>query len=565
MKFLSRCIFFAMLSVLLSFGVLAVGPREEPKEEPKDLVVAKDQEEDELTEGDNPFKELLESNGISPTAEGVCAYLKKVQPTPDRYRKIDELVKQLGADGFRERRTAVKELAGQALLASDAVKRACTSADPEMSDRAKDLLKRYQASDDRRILYGVIETARRVKPKRGVPLLLGIAPLVRRDYYWRMLVDAVVRSAGKSDIAVLIKALAGDSGPSRAVALMALAQLEKDKALERALPFCKDKDSEMRLVAAEVLGQHADRRSVVVFIDLLAADAEWYRVRSIAALRKMTGQSLGYTPYLTDAIRRGATAAWRDWWSEKGDTVKLKAISRKVRQSHLNGHTLLAYGYKNKVVELDRFGREVWAHNFTGVWSAEKLANGNVLMTSVGLKQVHEVNRKGEVVWDYACSALNARPLRNGNVLIADYKAKMVIEVEKRTKKVVWQYQGAQSCTDALRLPNGNTLVATGKSVREIGRGGNVVWSWDQGLGIYGIQRLRNGNTLIADMSMNKVLEVTPKGNTVWEFEEKGPCDVFRQPNGNTLITSRKRFLEVTPDKKILWSKEGCSYGSARR
>jgi hypothetical protein len=43
------------------------------------------------------------------------------------------------------------------------------------------------------------------------------------------------------------------------------------------------------------------------------------------------------------------------------------------------------------------------------------------------------------------------------------------------------------------------------------------------------------------------------------------PTDCFRLPNGNTLITEGNRFIEVTPDKKIVWTKEGCSYGSARR
>jgi hypothetical protein len=30
-------------------------------------------------------------------------------------------------------------------------------------------------------------------------------------------------------------------------------------------------------------------------------------------------------------------------------------------------------------------------------------------------------------------------------------------------------------------------------------------------------------------------------------------------------MTSGSRFIEVTPDKKIIWEKAGCSYGTARR
>ena len=51
----------------------------------------------------------------------------------------------------------------------------------------------------------------------------------------------------------------------------------------------------------------------------------------------------------------------------------------------------------------------------------------------------------------------------------------------------------------------------------------------------------------------------------VWEMKEANPVDAFRLPNGNTLITGGSRFIEVTPDKTVIWTKSGCSYGSARR
>ena len=91
-----------------------------------------------------------------------------------------------------------------------------------------------------------------------------------------------------------------------------------------------------------------------------------------------------------------------------------------------------------------------------------------------------------------------------------------------------------------------------------------MVWQYPV-TSTHGVQPLQNGNVLIGEWNRNRVIEVTRDLKVVWEFKVATPADVFRLPNGNTLITSGNRFLEVTPDKKIIWSKSGCSYGSARR
>ena len=82
---------------------------------------------------------------------------------------------------------------------------------------------------------------------------------------------------------------------------------------------------------------------------------------------------------------------------------------------------------------------------------------------------------------------------------------------------------------------------------------------------LYGIQPLRNGNVLICDFDRSRVIEVTREKEIVWEMKAQNPTDAFRLPNGNTLITGNNYFIEVTPDKKTIWKKGGCSYGSARR
>ncbi len=90
-----------------------------------------------------------------------------------------------------------------------------------------------------------------------------------------------------------------------------------------------------------------------------------------------------------------------------------------------------------------------------------------------------------------------------------------------------------------------------------------MVWEYSKG-NCHGSQPLPSGNVLITSLT-GRVIEVTREKKIVWECRHVGASDAFRLPNGNTLITGQNQFVEMTPDKKIVWSKGGCQYGTARR
>jgi outer membrane protein assembly factor BamB len=63
------------------------------------------------------------------------------------------------------------------------------------------------------------------------------------------------------------------------------------------------------------------------------------------------------------------------------------------------GTVLVAHMDLGKVVEYDSDGKELWSFPAPGAWSANPLANGNVLITDrVG---VREVTRRGDSVWSW--------------------------------------------------------------------------------------------------------------------------------------------------------------------
>ena len=111
-------------------------------------------------------------------------------------------------------------------------------------------------------------------------------------------------------------------------------------------------------------------------------------------------------------------------------------------------------------------------------------------------------------------------------------------------------------------LPSGNVLVALSFEDRvvELTPEGEVVWEHAIGFPTVA-ERLENGNTLIADNSgpdgAATVTEVTPEGEVVWSYDE-GLWRIYgvaRLPNGDTLINDQGngRLIQVAPDGTVTW------------
>jgi PQQ-like domain len=140
------------------------------------------------------------------------------------------------------------------------------------------------------------------------------------------------------------------------------------------------------------------------------------------------------------------------------DVKKPVSVHGQFRHARLTpqGTLLVAHMSQDKVVEYDSDGHVLWQFPATGPWSANPLANGNVLITDhVG---VREVTRRGDSVWNWTptdasgykfASLQNAWRLRNGDTVINNWVnewtkngdnapgSAQAIEVTP-DKKVVW-------------------------------------------------------------------------------------------------------------------------------
>jgi hypothetical protein len=228
-------------------------------------------------------------------------------------------------------------------------------------------------------------------------------------------------------------------------------------------------------------------------------------------------------------------------------------------------YVLISENLGSRVILVDTNGTIIWEKTDVVPSDAEKLENGNILITD--LYSVIEVDISGAIVWQcMANSPMDAERLSNGNTLITEYDR--VIEVNP-SGSIVWQKTGLYEPVDGERLENGNTLIVEGPGyyggrVIEVNNAGTIVWQYPsvpEMVAFSDAERLLNGNTLIAEIIVNRVIEVNAAGTIVWEKTGLNyPMDAERLSNGNTLITEYGRVFEVDSASSIVWQITGLNH-----
>jgi len=248
-----------------------------------------------------------------------------------------------------------------------------------------------------------------------------------------------------------------------------------------------------------------------------------------------------------------------------------------------------SYG-KNILAITDARGEVIWSHKtagpqrgHTGHHDVHLLPNGNILFHD-SWTTLKEITLDKKVVWTYDSANMNGNKgkrvdvhafarLKNGNTMIVESRVGRVIEVDK-TGKLVHQFPlkpgGTQSTRWARHTPKGTLLVCSEQPgvVTEYDRSGKVVWDYLIKTRVYGAIRLKNGNTLIASGSGKSVVEVSPKKEIVWKIEGKVPDTEIglgwmtclqELENGNRIIGNchagdkNPQIFEVNRKKKIVW------------
>jgi hypothetical protein len=208
----------------------------------------------------------------------------------------------------------------------------------------------------------------------------------------------------------------------------------------------------------------------------------------------------------------------------------------------------LLFNTGHGVKEVTR-GREVVFsyESASAIYACQRLANGLTFIGECNSGRLLEVDRAGRIVKEVrllppgadggGAFMRNARRLDNGHYLVAHYGLDVVREYDGRGA-MVREIPAPGGPHTAIRLPNGNTLVACADRpsgaahVFEVDAAGKTVWSVtaDELPGIHlkfmtGLQRLPNGNTVLTNWlghghfgEAPHIIEVTPDKRVVWTY-----------------------------------------------
>jgi Mala s 1-like protein len=227
-----------------------------------------------------------------------------------------------------------------------------------------------------------------------------------------------------------------------------------------------------------------------------------------------------------------------------------------------NGNVLIHVA-PARIAEMTRDKKIVWEHEakpkpgYSGrveIHAFQRLADGLTMVAESGNGRIVEVDSQGKAVKEVRLVIEHpdphrdtrlARKLANGHYLVCHEGDGAVREYDD-VGKVVWSY----------------VLDLAGRP-RSPGHGPE-----GHGTEVFGALRLANGNTLIACGNGNRVIEVTPQGKTVWSIEQEELPGIKLAwvttlqvlPSGNIIVGNthagpdNPQLFEVTRDKKVVWT-----------
>jgi len=248
-----------------------------------------------------------------------------------------------------------------------------------------------------------------------------------------------------------------------------------------------------------------------------------------------------------------------------------------------------SYG-KNIIAICDEKGEVLWSfktggpkRGHTGHHDIQLLPNGNILYHDTWTK-TSEITLSKQIVWTYDSANMNGnkgkvdvhafKRLPNGNTVIVESKVGRIIEVDKEGK-LIHSFplrKGGTASTRLMRMTKEGTYLVCSENpgiVVEYNKKGEVVWQYLVKNRIYGAIRLSNGNTLIATGNGKSIIEVTPDKKVVWEIKGQVPNTEIKLgwmtclqelPNGNYVIGNchagdkNPQIFTINPKtKKVVW------------
>lgn len=282
--------------------------------------------------------------------------------------------------------------------------------------------------------------------------------------------------------------------------------------------------------------------------------------------------------------------------------LKTKPKAAEPKSAAQGRRLLIGDETKRHVFIRNEKGAIEWEHPTGASHDLHRLPNGNILFQT-DYQHIVEMTPNRQVVWSYDASKMNGNEgrrvevhsfqrLPNGWTMISESGPGRIIEVDKEGKiqrevKLKVNKPNAHRDTRLVRkLASGNYLVSHEGDgmIREYDPMGALVWEYSvplfdkkpaggHGPEAWGNQafsavRLRNGNTLIGTGNGHSLLEVTPDKRIVWSVTQDELPGIKLAwvttlqvlSNGNIIFGNchagpdNPQIIEINRDKKVLWT-----------
>ncbi len=204
-------------------------------------------------------------------------------------------------------------------------------------------------------------------------------------------------------------------------------------------------------------------------------------------------------------------------WTSKPVAPNTKRVEIHGFQRLPDGTTMIAETSNLRIIEVNKAGEVIKSVPITverpdphrDTRRVRKTDAGTYLVCHEGLGLVREYDAKGTIVWEYAID-LNGQPETGG-------------------------HDGHGTCVfNAIRLKNGNTLIAGGNNnrVMEVDPSKKVVWSIER-------DELKRPDGRAIHLCWVTTLQALPNGNIIFGNTHAGP--------------GHPQMIEVTREKKVVW------------
>jgi hypothetical protein len=494
---------------------------------------------DERNAGD---EKLLKAAGLETDGPALLRILKQRTLTEADQARLAAAVRRLGADSFRVREQAARDLRAAGPSALPFARPAVNDTDSEVARRARDLVRVLEGGRELGVARAVARLLAVQRPAGTAEVVLGLLPFADGGLLEEELLAALVAAvADKSDPAVA--AAVKDPAPARrgaAAWVLGRSARANDRAMAR--PLLADPDPRVRFRAARALLDQKEKEAVPALVALLGDAPHEVGWEAEDVLFRLAGQHAPAVAFGegSETERRTCRTAWEQWWRDRQDKLDLSTVEFPERRP---GHVMFAcyegYQGKGRVWEVGANGQTVWQLDITGPSDVQVLPGNRYLISEYfGEPGPRERDATGKVLWKHRfINNLASQRLPSGNTFMAGVDE--LVELSPQGKPVFsfWR-KSAQAIFCARRLRDGNYAYAcqSGQMI-ELDRRGETVRSFPISLPWCAtFDALPNGHYLVPQSTDGKVVEFDRSGKVVWECHVPGANTAARLPDGRTFV-----------------------------